>query len=46
MSAKGIVYIALYVDDNLMVRNIAAIDYAIEALKSNGLVLKIMEGLQ
>ena len=31
-SAKGIVYVALYVDDNLMVGNIAAIGDAIEAL--------------
>ena len=45
-SMKGIVYVALYVEDNLMVGNIAAIDNAIEALKNKGLVLKIMEGLQ
>ena len=40
-STKGIVYIALYVDDNLMIDDIAAIDDAIVALK-----LKILEGLQ
>ena len=45
-SAKGIVYIALYVDDNLMIGNIAAINDAILALKNKGLVLKILEGLQ
>ena len=45
-SAKGIVYVALYVDDNLMVSNINAIDATVTTLKQNGLVLKIMEGLQ
>ena len=45
-SMKDIVYIALYVDNNLMVGNIATIDDAIKALKSKGLVLKIIEGLQ
>ena len=44
-SAKGIVYI-LYLDDNLIIGNILAIDDTIEALKSKGLVLKIVEGLQ
>ena len=43
---KGIVYVALYVDDNLMVGNIATINNAIEVLKSKGLILKILEGLQ
>ena len=43
---KGVVYVALYVVDNLMVGNIATIDDTIEALKSKGLVLKIVEGLQ
>ena len=44
---KGyIVHVALYIDDNLMVGNIATINDAIEALKSKGLLLKIMEGLQ
>ena len=41
-STKGIVYIALYVEDNLVV----VIDDFIEALKSKGLVLKIVDGLQ
>ena len=45
-NAKGIVYVALYVDNNLMTGDIAAINNAIEALKNKGLVLKIMEGLQ
>ena len=43
---KGIVYIAFYVINNLMVGNIATIDTAIESLKSKGLLLKIMERLQ
>ena len=43
---KGIVYIALYVDDNLMIDISAAIDDAILAVKNKGLVLKIVEGLQ
>ena len=32
-SLKGIVYIALYLDDNLMVGNVKVIDNAISALK-------------
>ena len=40
-STKGIVYLALYVDDNLMIGNITTIDDAIEALKSKGLALKL-----
>ena len=43
---KGVVYRALYIDYNLMVGEMAAIDDAIAALKSSGLVLKVMEGLQ
>ena len=45
-STKGILYVALYVDDNLMIGDIAAIDDTIEALKNKGLVLNIVEGLQ
>ena len=45
-SAKGIVYVALYVDDNLMTGNNATIDDTILALKNKWLVLKIVEGLQ
>ena len=41
-SMKGLVCIASYVDDNLMIVVIAAIDDAIEALKHKGLVLKIV----
>ena len=36
---KNVVYVALYVDHNLMIGNVATIDDAIEALKNNGLVL-------
>ena len=45
-SAKGVVYIALFVDNNLMVGDIEAIDDAISALKNIGLVLKVMERWQ
>ena len=45
-SMKGTVHIALYVDDNLMLGDIAAIDDTIEALKNKGLILKIVGGLQ
>ena len=45
-SNKGLVYIALYIDHNLMLVEIAAIDNAIETLKNKKLVLKIVEGLQ
>ena len=45
-SAKGIVYVALYIDNSLTIGDIATIDDAIEALKNKGLILKIMEGLQ
>ena len=33
---KGIVYIALYIDDNLMVGDMAAMDDTISALKGMG----------
>ena len=45
-SVKGIVYVAMYVDNNLMNGNMATIDDAIKALKNKGLVLKVVEGLQ
>ena len=45
-SMKGVVYIALYVDDNVMGGDVAAIDETISALKNNTLVLKVMEWLQ
>ena len=43
-SAKCIVYIAPYVD-KFMVGNVKVIDNTTAALRSNGLVLKVMEGL-
>ena len=46
MTHEGIVYIALYKDDNLMEFDVEAIDDAILALKYNGLILKVMEELQ
>ena len=45
-NAKGIVYVALKIEDNLMLGNIEAIDDATAAIKENRLVLKILEGLQ
>ena len=45
-SAKGVVYIALYVNNNLMIGDMAAIDDAISALKNIRIVLKVMEGWQ
>ena len=45
-SKKGIVYVALCVDDNLMIGDVKAIDDANAFFKENGLVLKIVEGLQ
>ena len=44
--AKGIVFVALYLDDNLMMGNMVARDDTIEAFKNKGLVLKIVKGLQ
>ena len=44
-STKCIVYVALYLDDNLMFGDSATIDDAVLALKNKGLVLKIVEGL-
>ena len=45
-SMKDIVYVALYVDNNLMIGDIAAVDDAIEVLKNKGVVLKIVEVLK
>ena len=42
---KGIVYVALYIDNNLMIGDKTAIIDAM-ALKNKGLVLKVVEGLQ
>mmetsp|Transcript_11032 Transcript_11032/g.16150 ORF Transcript_11032/g.16150 Transcript_11032/m.16150 type:complete len:82 (+) Transcript_11032:8767-9012(+) len=45
-SEKGLIYIALFVDDNLMVGDSAAIYEAIEQIKSHGLKLKIEDDLK
>ena len=45
-SAKDEIYSALYVDNNLLVGDIEAIDDAISAIKSKRLVVKIVEQLQ
>ena len=45
-SVKSKVYIALNVDNNLMIGGMAAIDNAMRALKIKGLVLIIVERLQ
>lgn len=45
-SSKGLVYIALFVDDNLLVGHPAAIKDAIEQMKRHGLILKIEDGLK
>ena len=43
-SEKGIVYVALYVDNNLMKGDVEAINKAITALAENGLALKVKTG--
>ena len=45
-SEKGIVYVALFVIDNLMKGKVKAIDETTTALKENWLILKIVKGLQ
>ena len=45
-SAKSIVNTALYIDDKLMIGNTAAIDEMVKLLQTNGLVLKVVDGLQ
>ena len=45
-NAKGVVYVALYADHNLMVGDADAVDNAISARKDKSLVLKTMNGLQ
>ena len=45
-SEKGIVSVALHIDDNLMVGDIEVIDNVIATLNKNGLILNVMEGLQ
>ncbi len=44
-SKKGLVYIALYVDDNLLVGHPAAIEETVQQLKAHGLILKIEDDL-
>ena len=44
-SEMCIVYVALCLDYNLMIGDMEAIDDAITALKENGLLQKVMEGL-
>ena len=43
---KDRVHVAFSVGDNLMVRNPEAIDEVVELLQENGLVLKVVNGLQ
>ena len=43
-SSKGLVYIALYVDDNLMIGNMVAIDHAIASLKAKSWCSKLWKG--
>ena len=45
-SMKGLVYIAVYVDDNLMIGSPDATDEAMKQLKRKRLVVKVMESLQ
>ena len=42
---KGIIYVASYIDDNLMIGDEETIDDATTALKEIKLVVKIVEGL-
>ena len=43
---KGMCFIAIYVDDNLLVGNREAIKETIKDLKANGLILKIEDDLK
>ena len=45
-SKRGIIYVVLYIDKNLMIGDSEIIADAITALKQTRLVLKIVEGLQ
>ena len=45
-SSKGIVFITLYVDDNLLVGHPDAIEDAIQQMKKHGLILKIEDDLK
>ena len=44
-SSKGIVNIAFYINDNLMVMKTKATDEEINALQTTGLILKLVKGL-
>ena len=41
-SDRGIVYVALYKDDHLMLGNVEVIDEVVAALNGNTLVLKVV----
>ncbi len=43
---NGLIYVALYVDDNLLIGDEKAIDHTIKALKKAGLVLKVYDSLE
>ena len=43
---NGLVYVTLYVDDNLYIGNDKAIDKTIKALRKAGLVLKVYDLLE
>ena len=43
--ATGVVYLALYLDDNLMLGNTKAMNKAVKQLKRNWLVVTVMESL-
>ena len=45
-NAMGVVLVALFIDDNLMVNEVLAIDDVISALRSKGRVLKVMEKMK
>mgnify|MGYP006210543549 CR=1 FL=1 len=43
---KGVVFVAIYVDDNLIVGHPEAIEDTIEQLKKNGFVVKVEDDLR
>ena len=44
-SRKGVVYLALHMDDNLLIGNLETVEKAIDLLQKNGLILKVKEDL-
>ena len=44
-SSKGTCYIALYVNVNILIGDLAAIDEVIELLRSKGFILKVEDKL-